>query len=36
MPKAIPFEIPLERGFMIDTETEFNIAELMFKKMIEK
>ena len=31
MPKAIPFEIPLERGFMIDTETEFKIAESMFK-----
>ena len=32
MPKAVPFEIPLERGFMIDTEAEFNIAKLMFKK----
>ena len=32
MPNAIPFKIPLERGFMIDTETEFKIAELMFKK----
>ena len=32
MPKAVPFEIPLERGFMIDTEAEFNMAKLMFKK----
>tara|TARA_B110000014_G_scaffold126105_1_gene86796 strand:- start:1553 stop:2236 length:684 start_codon:yes stop_codon:yes gene_type:complete len=32
MPKAIPYEIPLERGFMIDTEAEFNMAKLMFKK----
>ena len=32
MPNAIPFKIPLERGFMIDTETEFEITELMFKK----
>ena len=32
MPKAIPFEIPLERGFMIDTEAEFNMAKLMFNK----
>ena len=32
MSKAIPYEIPLERGFMIDTEAEFRIAELMFKK----
>ena len=32
MSKAVPFEIPLERGFMIDTEAEFNIAKLMFKK----
>ncbi len=31
-PKAVPFEIPLERGFMIDTEAEFNMAKLMFKK----
>ena len=32
MSKAVPYEIPLERGFMIDTEAEFDIAELMFKK----
>ena len=32
MSKAIPFEIPLERGFMIDTKAEFIMAELMFKK----
>tara|TARA_B100001146_G_C16126525_1_gene410427 strand:+ start:474 stop:1154 length:681 start_codon:yes stop_codon:yes gene_type:complete len=31
MPKALPFEIPMERGFMIDTETEFRLAELMFR-----
>tara|TARA_B100001167_G_C16774479_1_gene310201 strand:- start:3417 stop:4112 length:696 start_codon:yes stop_codon:yes gene_type:complete len=36
MSKAIPFEIPLERGFMIDTEAEFNMAKLMFKKMSSK
>ena len=36
MSKAIPFEIPLERVFMIDTEAEFNMAKLMFKKMISK
>jgi len=36
MPKAIPFEIPLERGLMIDTETEFKIAELMFKQKLNK
>ena len=34
MPKAIPFEIPLERGFMIDTEIEFKIAESMFEQKI--
>lgn len=35
MPKIIPFEISPERGFMIDTEFEFQIADLMAKKMIK-
>jgi CMP-N-acetylneuraminic acid synthetase len=30
MKNALPYLIPLETGFMIDTETEFKIAELMF------
>jgi CMP-N-acetylneuraminic acid synthetase len=30
MKNALPYVIPLETGFMIDTETEFKIAELMF------
>jgi CMP-N-acetylneuraminic acid synthetase len=34
MPKVVPFEISPERGFMIDTEFEFQIADLMAKKMI--
>ena len=29
--KAIPFEIPIETGLMIDTEYEFNLAKLMIK-----
>ncbi len=33
MKNALPYEIPLETGFMIDTETEFKIAELMFGKL---
>jgi CMP-N-acetylneuraminic acid synthetase len=28
--KALPYEIPIETGWMIDTEFEFRIAELMF------
>ena len=36
MPNAIPFKIPLERGFMIDTEAEFKIAESMFKQKRKK
>ena len=32
MPKALPYEIPLESGFMIDTKAEFKIAELMHKE----
>ncbi len=35
MPKILPFEISPERGFMIDTEFEFQIADLMAKKMIK-
>jgi CMP-N,N'-diacetyllegionaminic acid synthase len=31
LPKSLPYEIPLESGFMIDTELEFKIAEMMFK-----
>ncbi len=34
LPKSLPFEIPLESGFMIDTELEFKIAEMMFKNNI--
>ncbi len=29
--KALPYEIPMETGWMIDTEFEFRIAELMFR-----
>ena len=29
--KALPYEIPIETGWMIDTEFEFKIAELMFE-----
>ena len=36
MPNAIPFKIPLERGFMIDTEAEFKIADSMFKQKRKK
>ena len=32
MKNALPYEIPLETGLMIDTEIEFKIAELMLKK----
>jgi CMP-N,N'-diacetyllegionaminic acid synthase len=35
MPKIVPFEISPERGFMIDTKFEFEIADLMAKKMIK-
>ena len=31
MKNALPYEIPLETGLMIDTEIEFKIAELMLK-----
>lgn len=36
MPKILPYEIPPETGFMIDTEFEFQIAELIAKKTIKK
>jgi len=34
LPKSLPFEIPLECGLMIDTELEFQIAEMMLKKKL--
>ena len=34
MPKILPYEIPLETGFMIDTEFEFKIAECLVKMKI--
>ncbi len=34
MPKILPCKIPPERGFMIDTEFEFQIAELIVKNKI--
>ena len=36
MPKALPYEIPFQNGFMIDTEIEFKIAESMFKLKLDK
>ena len=36
MPNALPLEIPLESGLMIDTEFEFNIAEIMFELINKK
>lgn len=35
LPKALPLEIPLECGIMIDTELEFKIAEMMLKKKLD-
>ena len=35
MPKTIPYEISLESGLMIDTEFEFQIAEMIAKKLIK-
>ena len=29
--RAIPYEIPMQSGWMIDTEWEFRMAELMYK-----
>ncbi len=34
MPKTLPFEIPHESGFMIDTEFEFEIASLLAKNKV--
>jgi CMP-N,N'-diacetyllegionaminic acid synthase len=34
MPKIIPVEIPPETGFMIDTEFEFKLGELIIKKKL--
>lgn len=36
MPKVLPYEIPEETGLMIDTELEFQIAELMVKHKLIK
>lgn len=35
MPKALPFEIPPERGVMIDTEFEFQLANMIATKKIK-
>ncbi len=32
MPKILPYEVPIETALMIDTELEFQMAKLMFKK----
>jgi len=32
LPKSLPYEIPLECGLMIDTELEFQTAEIILKK----
>ncbi len=34
MPKILPYEIPPETGFMIDTEFEFQVAEMIASKKI--
>ena len=36
LPKTLPYEIPSETGFMIDTEMEFKIAELIVKNNLLK
>jgi hypothetical protein len=36
MPKIIPYEIHSLHGFMIDTELEFKMAELIFKEKLLK
>lgn len=33
MPKILPFEISAETGWMIDTEFEFKVAEIIFQKI---
>ncbi len=35
MPKILPYEIPAEMGLMIDTEFEFQIAEMIARKKIK-
>ena len=35
MPRVIPYEIPLETGLMIDTEFEFQIADMIAQKKIK-
>jgi CMP-N,N'-diacetyllegionaminic acid synthase len=35
-PKTLPYEIPQESGFMIDTELEFKMAEFLMKQKIFK
>jgi len=34
LPKSLPYEIPIECGLMIDTELEFQVAEMMLKKKL--
>lgn len=34
MPKILPYDIPIERGLMIDTEFEFKIAEFIVEKKL--
>lgn len=34
MPRTLPYEIPPETGFMIDTEFEFQIADMVARKQI--
>ena len=36
LPKTLPYEIPSETGFMIDTEFEFKLAELIVKNKLLK
>lgn len=36
MPKALPYEIPVETGLMIDTEIEFRVAEVLFRLGLHK
>jgi len=36
LPKTLPYEIPSETGFMIDTKFEFKIAELIVKNKLLK
>jgi len=35
MPKILPYEIPAEKGLMIDTELEFKLAELIMQKKLK-